>query len=144
MSANPQDLAAQMDALSHYVQGLSEVPTILVVEDNADDLLLFTKQLRQISERFLITIALSGEDSIEALRRHRFDLIFLDLRMPGMGGIESLKVMKEMRVKAPIVVVSGMDNGPMVNEALKIGALIHLKKPVDLLNLRHILTWTKT
>lgn len=82
--------------------------------------------------------ATSGREGIEAVRRHRPDVVLMDLRMPGMDGVEATAQLMAMPdVDARVVVVTTFDDDRHVLEALRAGAsgyLLKRSRPIDLLD----------
>ncbi len=98
---------------------------ILVVEDDAD----IQKLIRNIleKERYLVTSAFSGTEAILLLNQNRYDLILLDLMLPGLSGEEIIEKVNEV----PIIVISAKVNmEDKVNTLLK-GANDYITKPFD-------------
>ncbi|OGP88893.1 MAG: two-component system response regulator [Deltaproteobacteria bacterium RBG_16_48_10] len=77
---------------------------ILVVDDEENIRFLFKEELEE--EGFLVELASSGEEALERLSLFRPDLITLDIKMPGMNGIEVLKRIRELERNLPIVLCS--------------------------------------
>ncbi|THF73750.1 response regulator transcription factor [Cohnella fermenti] len=73
----------------------------------------------------------NGEDGLELALRHRPDVILTDIRMPFMNGLEFIERIKENRLEAGIIVLSGYDEFQYAQAALKLGASSYLLKPVD-------------
>lgn len=103
---------------------------ILIVDDEAE----FTRALAErIENRGLEVAAVdSGERALEAVQDEDFSLIILDLSMPGMGGLETLKRLREKRPELQIVVLTGRATVEKGVEAMKLGALDFLEKPADI------------
>lgn len=138
------ELRYKMDKLSEYVHNLNHSPTVLIVEDNEDDLHFFNRQLSQLSGVFKVVSTNTGESAIENLKDRKFDIVFLDLNLGhGMSGIKVLEWISQNHVETPVVSVSGSENGPLVTEAMGLGVVLHLQKPVNSASLRQIFTWTK-
>lgn len=57
--------------------------------------------------------------------------LVLDVRMPGMGGMEFLEHMRQMRIDLPVIVLSGHGTIPMATRALRLGAVDFVQKPID-------------
>ena len=77
---------------------------ILVVDDEENIRFLYKEELED--EGFVVELAKSGEEAIEKLFLCRPDLITLDIKMPGMGGIEALKRIRETERDLPIILCS--------------------------------------
>jgi CheY-like chemotaxis protein len=77
---------------------------ILVVDDEEGIRTLYKEELED--EGFIVEAAKTGEEAIEKLCLFKPDLITLDIKMPGMGGIETLKQIREQQRKLPIILCS--------------------------------------
>jgi DNA-binding NtrC family response regulator len=73
--------------------------------------------------------AASGQEALEAFEQRRFDAVMLDIRMPGMGGIEVLHRMKAIEPRVEVILVSAVDEVPTVVEGMKAGAFDYITKP---------------
>jgi CheY-like chemotaxis protein len=73
-----------------------------------------------------------GAAGLELARERSFDLVFLDIRMPGMGGLEALKQLREIHPKATFVMITGFAKDDIIDEALQSGASACLCKPFSL------------
>ena len=99
----------------------------------ADDVLIIRKLIRQIVEahgHHIIAEASTGEEAISLYREYHPDLIMLDIVMTNLNGIECTKKIKEIDSNAKIIIVSGLGQETMVEEATKAGALFFINKPV--------------
>jgi DNA-binding NtrC family response regulator len=74
----------------------------------------------------------SGEDAVKQVEDRNFDAIIVDLAMPGIDGIETLKRIKEKRPDLEIIMLTGHATVKSGIEAMKLGAEDFLEKPVDL------------
>lgn len=83
-------------------------------------------------EKHAVTLAEDASQALEAIGRETFDLIFSDIKMPGMDGMELLGVLMEKGVEAPVVMISGHGNIETAVEAIKKGAFDFIEKPIDL------------
>lgn len=71
----------------------------------------------------------SGERALEEAGKQRFDLIFLDLILPGLSGVEVLKELKARGNKATVAIVTGYGDDPVAMEAVSLGPLVLIRKP---------------
>lgn len=80
-----------------------------------------------------VVLAYSGEEGIDKAREEQPDVILMDLRMPGMGGIEAVKRLRsDPAVSAiPVIVISAWTSSRNRQEALEAGAAKFIAKPVD-------------
>ena len=102
---------------------------ILVVDDNEVVRLSLLRSLQ--SEHRSVEIAADGTKAINAMEQHPFDVVLLDLRMPGMDGIAVLKTIKERWPESEVVVITGYPTVESAREALQLGACDYLAKPAD-------------
>ena len=102
---------------------------ILVVDDE----LIVRESLKDWLEEdgFQVEIGASGAEALERLSREAYHLLLLDIKMPGMDGVEVLKRAKEMRPELPVVMMTAYATVETAVEAMKIGALDYLMKPFD-------------
>jgi DNA-binding response OmpR family regulator len=77
---------------------------ILIVDDEESIRFLFQEELEE--EGFEVEVAMNGEEALQKLLRFKPDLITLDIKMPGMDGIETLKKIRETERKIPIIMCS--------------------------------------
>jgi heterodisulfide reductase subunit A len=102
---------------------------ILVVDDE----LIVRDSLKEWlkDEGFQVDMAESGADALEKISRSPFHLVLLDIKMPGMDGVEVLKRSKEIRPELPVVMMTAYATVETAVEAMKIGAHDYLMKPFD-------------
>jgi two-component system response regulator PilR (NtrC family) len=81
------------------------------------------------SEGYRVEISASGEEALEKFSAERFDLILLDLLMPGMDGIEVLRAIKRIQPQAVVVIITAYASVESAIEAMKIGAFDYVQKP---------------
>ncbi len=111
---------------------LSEKP-ILVVDDEEGP----REALRMIlKENYGVILAKDGQECLDLIRRERPSLILLDIRLPGMDGIEVLERVKKVRPEIPVIVVSAVGTHKTVIDALKLGAVDFIAKPLDVVQVR--------
>ncbi len=102
---------------------------MLVVDD--DDGLREYLQALASSRGFQVFAAPSGEEAVATLERSRPDLVTLDLVLPGMNGLETLKQLKERLPEVPVIMLSGHGQARSIVEAMKLGAADFLRKPFE-------------
>ncbi|HSB77951.1 MAG TPA: sigma-54 dependent transcriptional regulator [Candidatus Methylomirabilis sp.] len=103
---------------------------VLVVDDERPTRLLMEKELPRAGCE--VTTAESGEQALEQLRNQDFDVVLLDLKMPGIGGMEALRRLRESGVSAEVVILTGHPDVNTAIEAMKLGAYDYLTKPFKL------------
>lgn len=104
-------------------------PKILVVDDEEAVRASVALLLRE--QGFDAETAASGEEAVEAVRRSLFHLVFLDLRMDGMGGLEALRRMKQHDPELPVIVLTGDSDIESAKKAMQLGAADYLCKPTE-------------
>jgi excisionase family DNA binding protein len=105
------------------------VPSILVVDDEVHIGQLFSAVLE--NKGYRITVTHSGDEAVEAVRRRRYALIFLDLMMPGMNGLETIQAIRQIDSETKIVIVTGYQDSTLLKQALQLGPFTVLSKPCD-------------
>jgi len=83
-------------------------------------------------EKHQVVLAENGKAGLDAAVSASFDVIFSDIKMPEMDGIELLTALKEQEVEAPVVMISGHGNIDTAVECIKKGAFDFIEKPIDL------------
>lgn len=106
---------------------------VLIVDDQID-ILRFLKSALEDSHE--ISMAESGKKCLSMLDDDEYDCVLLDLMMPGMGGMETLREIISRHNHAPVVMLTGGGNIRTAVEAMKIGAFDYLTKPPDMDELR--------
>lgn len=103
---------------------------ILVIDDERS----IRNTLKDILEfeKHEVALAGDGQTGLDAAQSESFDIIFSDIKMPGMDGIELLTILKEKEVEAPVVMISGHGNIETAVECIKKGAFDFIEKPIDL------------
>lgn len=106
---------------------------ILIIDDDDQLRKSFHKLLLQ--EGYSIDSAASGEAGITMIRQHPPDLVILDMRLPGMNGFETFKVIHEIEPKLPVIIMTAYGTTETAIEATKMGAFDYILKPFDIPNM---------
>ena len=102
---------------------------ILIVDD---DLMVSTALAKSVqSGGMAAEIANSGEDALEMLRNQHYDLILMDINMPGMDGFQTVESIRKQGVQTPIIIVSGRKEDIDTLYGLNIGADDYITKPFN-------------
>lgn len=133
-----QELAEKMTAEKNTVIKSIESYKILVVEDNKINQIVTRKILQK--QNFECTIADDGFKALEILNEESFDLILMDINMPGMNGFETTKLIRAKEIKTPIIALTAFDKDEIENEAYKSGMNDVLIKPFEPLLLFEIIS----
>lgn len=109
---------------------MTQMPTVLFVDDEEDYLTTLIKRMhkRQVNAFG----AGSGEKALEHLASHATDVVVLDVRMPGMDGIETLRRIKEVAPLTEVIMLTGHASLEVAREGMELGAFDYLMKPVDI------------
>lgn len=107
---------------------MSQKTKILIVDDEE---IVCCSYLRSLAGAHCnVHVAGDGEQALHALEQQRFDLVLLDLRMPGMDGMAVLKTIKQSWPETQVVIITGYPNIETAKEAVRLGAYGYLAKPV--------------
>jgi len=109
------------------IESILERPLILVVDDRIED----RETLRDIlvDRKYRAFVAKDGYEAIDIVQRSDFDVILLDIRMPGIDGMEVLEVVKEIKPDIGVVMMTGYSSEGLAGESLQRGAYTCLYKP---------------
>lgn len=103
------------------------IKAILVVDDEKNIRLTISQSLESLGAP--IQTAVNGEEAIQKLQEEQYGLVFLDLKMPGMDGIEVLRRIKERWPKVRVIVITAHGTIESAVEAMKLGAVDFIRKP---------------
>lgn len=78
---------------------------------------------------FICMQATNGEAAVDYTKREKFDLIIMDIRMPGVSGIDALRTIKEETPEQPVVMVTAVNEAETAVEAMRLGAYDYVMKP---------------
>ncbi|RFC55934.1 sigma-54-dependent transcriptional regulator [Brumimicrobium aurantiacum] len=103
---------------------------ILIIDDEKS----IRRALKEILEfeDFEVDEAEDGKEGLEKATSQYFDLIFCDIKMPKMDGMEVLSALQKEKVDSPVIMISGHGNIETAVEAIKMGAFDFIEKPLDL------------
>jgi DNA-binding NtrC family response regulator len=105
------------------------VSTILIIDD--DDQLRISFERLLTGEGYTVRTAASGEAGLRMLQDSLPDLVFLDLRLPGINGLEAFRQIHRIEAKLPVVIMTAFGTTETAIEATKMGAFDYLLKPFD-------------
>jgi two-component system, chemotaxis family, chemotaxis protein CheY len=105
--------------------------SILVVDDSSIMRMFLIMNMRRML-RVNITEAVNGQDALAKLMNGKFDLLLTDMNMPGMGGAELVRFVRNgLQRDMPIVIITTMGESKDRDLGMKLGANAYLTKPVD-------------
>ena len=103
---------------------------ILVTDD--EELVRWTFNQILSEEGYSVTLAETGEEALEFFKRSKFDLVILDIKLPGIDGIEVLKKIKEIDKDALVIMVTAHGGIESAVQCMKLGAFHYFTKPFEL------------
>lgn len=114
---------------------------ILIVDDDRD----FAESMADLVELngHEAVLAYSGASALKIFRQNNIDLILMDIRMPGLNGVETLNEIKKHNPSIPVAMMTGYTDKPLIDSALDNGAITILDKPLNLEQLTQIINSIK-
>ena len=106
-----------------------------MVDDEPDIIDIFEEHL---AKDYDVTAVRNGTRALELVRATRPDLIFLDIAMPGINGMDVLKAVRQLDPTIPIIMITANADNALAAEVIKRGAFSYLPKPFDLKYLDHL------
>jgi len=85
-----------------------------------------------LNGHFKVLTAGNGQEALDKIARYSINLVFLDINIAGMNGIDLLRKIKEYDKNLPVIVVTGDENETLVKEAAKLGGCGYINKPFEL------------
>lgn len=108
---------------------------ILLVDDEQDILDILHEHFARECD---VETAADGMTALSIVRARRPDVIFLDINMPGINGVDVLKSVKELDATIPVLMITANADNALAAEAIKRGAFSYVPKPFDLKYLNHL------
>ena len=102
---------------------------LLLVDD--EEQFVETLSERLTMRDYDVTTSLTGEDAIEKIKNYNFDVVILDVRLPGIEGAEVLREIKNLKPLAEVIMLTGHGTVEMAIEGMKLGAFDFLMKPCE-------------
>ncbi len=102
---------------------------ILIVDDEKDFVEMFALRLEGQGEK--VSTAHSGKEALKVLEHTIIDVVILDIRMPGMDGIETLKQIKQLYPIIEVIMLTGHGSTQTAVDGMKLGAFDYMIKPAD-------------
>ena len=103
---------------------------VLVVDDESQICELYTRALDR--KKYAVDMAFSGPEAISAATKTTYDFIFLDLKMPGMNGVETFREIRKLNLRTLVAIVTAYPDSELLVEAMKLGPITVILKPLDL------------
>ena len=103
---------------------------VLLVDDEEDFISALSERLRM--RNYHTKVAITGEAALSEIEGDRPHIVVLDLKMPGIGGMETLTKIKEVDSSIDVIILTGELDSEVGETALRAGARFHILKPVDI------------
>jgi two-component system nitrogen regulation response regulator GlnG len=110
---------------------------LLLIDDEADVQYSFRRIFD--SPEVQLTTASSGEEGLKIIPKLKPDLVIMDVRMGGMSGLETLRRLRQIDAKLPVIIMTAYGTTQTAIEAMKLGAYDYLLKPFDVPRLKQII-----
>jgi len=107
--------------------------SILIVDDDQAIRFAFQKTFAQNKS---VLSAVDGLEALEMITKEKPDLVFLDISMPKMNGLDVLETIKSREIAVPVIIITGEGNMKTAIQAMKLGAYDYLTKPLDIDKIR--------
>ena len=107
-----------------------EAIQVMLVDDEVEFLETLIKRMKK--RNLDISGVKSGEEALQALDQNQVDVVILDVRMPGMDGIEALKEIKRQHPLIEVIMLTGHASVEVAVQGMELGAFDYLMKPIDI------------
>lgn len=104
--------------------------SVLIVDDEVEFLETLVKRLRK--RKVTVEGVTGGESALQSLKEKPADIVVLDVKMPGMGGLETLREIKRAYPLVEVIMLTGHANMEAAMEGMDLGAFDYLMKPTDI------------
>lgn len=109
---------------------MSTSTEVLLVDDEKDFVETLAKRLK--TRDFSVECTFSGDEAVKWLETNESDVVVLDVRMPGLDGIDTLREIKRMKPLVEVIMLTGHATVETAIEGMKLGAFDYLMKPTDM------------
>ena len=107
-----------------------KIPTrVMLVDDEKDFVEMLSLRLKEIGEE--VFIAHTGQEGLQSLEKNQTDVVILDIKMPGMDGIQTLKQIRQQFPLIEVILLTGHGSTETAIQGMKLGAYDYLLKPAD-------------
>src|SRR5579863_7139952 len=110
---------------------------VLVIDDDRDHAESIADILSMRGH--VVDAAFSGEQGVDMFKQHGFDIVVMDVKLPGMSGVEAFFEFKKIRPGARVMMMTGFSLEQLITQAIENGALGVLRKPFAIQDLLHVL-----
>ncbi|MFT7108810.1 MAG: signal transduction histidine kinase/DNA-binding response OmpR family regulator [Psychrobacter glaciei] len=117
--------------MQDYLPSQNNLGAVLVVEDDLVNQQIMVRLVKKANPQVTVLTANNGAEAVEICQQHSIKLIFMDMEMAVMGGLEATIKLRKMNIKAPIYMTTGHIDPQHKQQSLDAGANGFLVKPVD-------------
>ncbi len=110
---------------------------ILIVDDQFGIRILLSEIFQK--DGYETYQAANGLQALNIVTENEPDIVILDMKIPGMDGLEILRRLKEMNPNIKVIMMTAYGELDMINEAMKLGAITHFAKPFDIDEVRDVI-----
>lgn len=107
---------------------MTDKSRILIVDDDMVVRRSYLRSLESVSSN--VEAACDGEEALQTMEKNPFDIVLLDMRMPGQDGMSVLRTIKQKWPDSEVVIITGYPTVDSAKEAVRLGAYDYLAKPV--------------
>lgn len=107
---------------------------ILLAEDDRNLGIVIKSELEE--ENYIVDLVNDGVEAVLRFINNTYDFVLLDIKLPGLYGINALKIIKKLNPNVPAIIFSGNAGNSEMNESIKAGAIICLTKPFGMAQLK--------
>lgn len=112
------------------IESVLDQGVILIVDDRLEDRQTFKDILE--NKGYRVTTAKDGYEAIDLVKDGDFDVVFIDVKMPGIDGLKTFDEVHKIKPEIPVIMVSGYSVEDILQEAIEKGAYACLSKPLDM------------
>jgi two-component system response regulator AtoC len=112
-------------------------PKILIVDDDEKILFAFRQVLKK--DRYNCIVAKNGMEALEKISTQSPQIVFMDITMPKLDGLEALKQIKQRNQSIPVIIITGYGTMQTAVKAMQLGAFEYLRKPLDVEQIRDVM-----
>ncbi|OPZ58631.1 MAG: Sporulation initiation phosphotransferase F [Deltaproteobacteria bacterium ADurb.Bin510] len=112
---------------------------VLIVDDEETLTWSLARSLKRDQDSFEVTTASDGESALEAFGRENFDVVVLDIRMPGINGLDVLTRMKQEKPATRVIIMTAYGSGDIRAKAKAKGSFYYIEKPFDMEEMRGLI-----
>ena len=105
-------------------------PIVLFVDDEIEYVETLIKRMNKRGVK--ASMVSSGEAALAWIKQHAVEVIVLDVKMPGMDGIQTLREIKKIKPQVEVIILTGHANLESANEGMALGAFDYIMKPFDI------------